>query len=90
MKEPHIEGVATHDDPESCVDDREAGGEALAGARMGSVLSRENRQSGAPTPLSEAEGNTHRTENARHGAALRGRWPGARFRTHTRSLVRSA
>ncbi len=60
MKEPHIEGVATHDDPESCVGDREGDGEALTGARTGSVLSRENRKSGAPTPLSEAEGNTTR------------------------------
>ena len=60
MKEPHIEGVATHDDSESCVDNREVDDEALTGARMGSVLSRENRQSGAPTPLTEAEGNTTR------------------------------
>ena len=43
MKEPHIEGVATHDDPESCADAREAGGEALTGARAGWVLSREIR-----------------------------------------------
>jgi len=60
MKEPHIEGVATRDDPESCVGTREGAGEALTGARTGSALSRENRQSGAPTPLSEAEGNTTR------------------------------
>src|SRR4051794_5147256 len=60
MKEPYIEGVATRDDPESCACTREGAGEALTGARMGSVLSRENRQSGAPTPLSEAEGNTTR------------------------------
>jgi RNA-directed DNA polymerase len=60
MKEPCIEGVATHDDPESCAASREAGGEALTGAHTGTVLSRENRQSGAPTPLSEAEGNMTR------------------------------
>lgn len=29
MKELHVEGVATHDDPESCVDVREDGGEAF-------------------------------------------------------------
>jgi RNA-directed DNA polymerase len=40
MREPHIEGVATHDDPESCVGTREGAGEALTGARMGTVLSR--------------------------------------------------
>ena len=29
MKEPYIEGLATHDDPESCVDVRKDGGEAF-------------------------------------------------------------
>lgn len=58
MKEPHTEGVATHGDPESCAAARKGGGEALTGARTGSVMSRENRQSGTPTPLSYAEGNT--------------------------------
>jgi RNA-directed DNA polymerase len=60
MKEPHIEGLATHDDPESCAVVREDGGEALTGARTGTVLSREIRHSGAPTSLSEAEGHTDR------------------------------
>jgi RNA-directed DNA polymerase len=58
MKEPYIEGTAYHDGPESCAATREGDGEALTGARTGAVLSRENRHSGAPTPLSEAEGNT--------------------------------
>jgi RNA-directed DNA polymerase len=58
MEEPHIEGSATHDDPAPCIDAREGGGEASAGARRGSVLSREIRYSRAPTPLSEAEGDT--------------------------------
>jgi len=44
MREPYIEGVATHDDPEPCVDVREGIGEASAGARTGTVLSREIRQ----------------------------------------------
>ena len=57
MKEPHIEGPATHDDPESCAGAREGVGEALTGARAGTVLSREIRHSGAPTPLCEAEGH---------------------------------
>lgn len=43
MKESHIEGVAIHDDPESCADDRKGVGEALTGARTGTVLSREIR-----------------------------------------------
>ena len=41
MEESHVEGVATHDDPESCTDVREDAGEALTGARSGRVLSRE-------------------------------------------------
>lgn len=42
MKELHAEGLATHSDPESCVGVREDVGEALTGARIGRVLSREN------------------------------------------------
>ena len=43
MKESHVEGKANHDDPESCTDVREDGGEALTGACTGRVLSREMR-----------------------------------------------
>ena len=42
MKEPYIEGVANHDDPESCAAVRKDCREALTGARAGWVLSREN------------------------------------------------
>ena len=35
MKEPYIEGVATHDGPESCAGFREGVGEALTGERTG-------------------------------------------------------
>ena len=35
MEEPYVEGVATHDGPESCVAAREGGGEALTGVRAG-------------------------------------------------------
>ena len=42
MKESHIEGLASHDDPESCVAYREVRGEALTGECAGTVLSREN------------------------------------------------
>jgi len=41
MKESYGEGVAIHTGPESCVDVREDGGEALTGERAGWVLSRE-------------------------------------------------
>ncbi len=35
MEEPYIEGLATHDGPESCVGFREGVGEALTGVRIG-------------------------------------------------------
>ena len=53
MKESHGEGLATHTDPESCVDGRKAGGEALTGARTGQPLSCEVKLSGTPTLLSD-------------------------------------
>jgi RNA-directed DNA polymerase len=58
MKESHGEGPASHPDPESCVDGRKAGGEALTGAHAGQPSSCEIRSSGVPTPLRNAEGNT--------------------------------
>ena len=57
MRESHGKGPASHPDPESCADGRKAGGEALTGAHAGQPLSCEIRQSGVPTPLSEAEGH---------------------------------
>ena len=41
MKESYGEGPASHTGPESCVDGREAIGEALTGGTVGRVLSRE-------------------------------------------------
>jgi len=41
MKEPYGEGLASHTDPESCAVSRKAGREALTGAVVGGVLSRE-------------------------------------------------
>ena len=46
MKELHAEGSATHSDPESCVGVRKGVGEALTGAGIGRVLSREISSSG--------------------------------------------
>jgi len=42
MKELYIEGVAIHDDPESCVSAREGAGEALTGARAGRAIEPRN------------------------------------------------
>jgi len=90
MKESHIEGVANHDDPESCTGDREVAGEALTGARTGRPLSREIKDSGVPTLLTEAEGNTHDAANARRRATLRGRRPLARTETFCARTGRSS
>ena len=57
MKEPHIEGVAIHDGPESCVGIREGAGEALTGVRVGQAIEPRNQRFGVPTSLTEAEGN---------------------------------
>ena len=45
MQESYGKGVAIHLGPELCVANREVGGEALAAARAGRVLSPEIRQS---------------------------------------------
>src|SRR5215469_753019 len=41
MKESRVEGLATHDGPESCGASRKGSGEALTGVRAGRVSSRE-------------------------------------------------
>ena len=51
MKELCVEGVATHDVPESCVDVRKGAGEALAGAHVGRAIEPRNGQFGVPTLL---------------------------------------
>jgi hypothetical protein len=58
MKEPHVEGPATHVGPESCAGTREGAGEALTGESAGRVLSREINTRRVPTLFLEAEGNT--------------------------------
>jgi len=57
MEEPHIEGVATHGDPESCVGVRESGGEALTGVRAGWAIEPRYPGFGVPTLSDLAEGN---------------------------------
>src|SRR2546427_4369261 len=44
MKESHIEGLASHDGPESCAGTRKGAGEALTGVCTGGVWSRETRR----------------------------------------------
>ncbi len=77
MKEPYVEGVATHDDPESCVVVRKGGGEALTGVRAGEVLSREIIGFGVPTLLMQSEGHTAGGASASTLGTPRGRRPSA-------------
>ncbi len=57
MKTLYIEGVATRDDPESCVGVREGDGEALTGGVQAGLLSREINVFGVPTSLARTEGH---------------------------------
>jgi RNA-directed DNA polymerase len=57
MKEPDIEGVATHGGPKSCDGACEDGGEALTGVRVGWASEPRNQGSGVPTPVPRPEGN---------------------------------
>lgn len=90
MQESHIEGVATHDVPESYTGNRKAVGEALTGARTGRVLSREIKDYRMPTLLTEAEGHMHDTAIARRHAILRGRRPLARTESFCARTGRSS
>jgi RNA-directed DNA polymerase len=58
MKKSHRKDPASHPDPESCGGGREAIGEALTGAHTGQPSSCEIMQTGVPTLLTGAEGNT--------------------------------
>jgi hypothetical protein len=49
MEELCVEGLATHDDPEPCVDDPRGRGEALVGARAGRAIEPRNPRFGVPT-----------------------------------------
>jgi hypothetical protein len=89
MKEPYIEGVAIHDDPESCAAVRKGVGEALTGARAGWVSSREIKHFRSPTLLTEAEGNTTTRAIASAWTALRGRRPHARTESSCAEAGRS-
>jgi hypothetical protein len=58
MKESYDEGVASHIDPESCLDDPRGRGEALTGGNTGGLLSSENTKTRRPILLSDGEGET--------------------------------
>jgi len=88
MKEPHVEGIAIHDDPESSAVTREGAGEALTGALAGWVLSREKSLQGSDA----VETVGRRNGLHRHGevhAGLRGPRPHARWETFCTGTGRS-
>ena len=58
MKELYVEGVAIHDDPESCVGAREGVGEALTGARVGRAIEPRNPLLRGADAVDRAEGHT--------------------------------
>jgi RNA-directed DNA polymerase len=58
MRELYIEGVATHDGPESCVGVREGDGEALTGVRVGRAIEPRNQSNRGADAVHWAEGHT--------------------------------
>lgn len=89
MRESHGEGVATHTDPESCVEGREVLDEALTGARAGWVSSRVIRPLQGADELRDAEGNIGRGDSASPDRTLRGPRPHARPETPRTRIGRS-
>ena len=71
MKVSYVEGIANHNGPESCGAAREGGVEALAGGRIGRVLSREihalprKRQALRDADAVENVGRQHRVHRHR-------------------------
>jgi hypothetical protein len=75
MKESYVEGLATHDGPESCVGARKGVGEALTGVRAGWVLSRESMVLRGADAV-EVGGRPHRARRDREAC-----WDPARSET---------
>jgi hypothetical protein len=94
MEELCVEGLATHDDPEPCVDDPRGRGEALVGARAGRDIEPRNPRFGVPTlykrrkaiPLaafSRAVGGPRVVREPGHVRNLRAREPGDPMLAHS-------
>ena len=58
MKEPYVEGVATHDDRKPCVGARKGAGEASVAARMGRAIEPRNHSLRGADAVVGAEGHT--------------------------------
>ena len=63
MKVQYGKEVANHSGPESCGGAREGAAEALTGETGGSAIEPRNQESGTPTPLCDAEGNTNQGDH---------------------------
>jgi hypothetical protein len=96
MEELYVEGLATHDDPESCVDDLRGRGEALTGARAGRAIEPRNWRFGVLTlslkrkaislaAFSRVAGGPRAVREPGHVRNLQAREPGLR---HEALLVR--
>lgn len=99
MKELHAEGLAPHSDPESCVGVRKGDGEALTGARIGRVLSRENAGLGCrhgnirwkatrTGTLSQVLGRSRAVGDPSHVRNLSAREPGDPMAIHLKTVDR--
>jgi hypothetical protein len=75
MQEPYGEGLASHTDPESCVTSCEAGHEALTGAHVGGVLSREMSGNQDADAVHSAGRQHWRARHREHLLDLRGLRP---------------
>jgi hypothetical protein len=64
MEELYAEGLATHGDPESCVDDPRGRGEALTGARAGRAIEPRNHRIRGADAVYES-GRQHRQQRYR-------------------------
>ena len=64
MRTPNIEGLATHDGPESCVGVRKAAGEALTGVRAGRAIEPRNQGNRGADAVSMS-GRPHRQQRYR-------------------------
>ena len=88
MKESDIEGLASHDGPESCAGVREGAGEALTGVRTGWDIEPRNhmergcrrcphrRKATRPGATSRAPGRPRAVEDPMHVRTLYAREPG--------------
>ena len=69
----YVEGLATHDDPESCVDDPRGRGEALTGARAGRAMEPRNHTIRGADVVVNTEGTIAGGVIASHRGTPRGR-----------------